>query len=80
MLQQTIENDEHIGGAIRDLKSALRGEDEPIRPGRSRDGQAARDGHGSRRSSPLAAPGTPEHGAMPDEPASGNTSGNNILW
>jgi Tat protein translocase TatB subunit len=32
VLQRTIEEDEHIGGAIRDLKSALRGEDEPIRP------------------------------------------------
>ncbi len=31
-LQQTIENDERIGGAIRDLKSALRGEDEPYQP------------------------------------------------
>jgi len=31
-LQQTIENDEHIGGAIRDLKSALRGDDLPVRP------------------------------------------------
>jgi sec-independent protein translocase protein TatB len=31
-LQQQIESDEQIGGAIRDLKSALRGEDEPIRP------------------------------------------------
>lgn len=31
-LQQQIENDERIGGAIRDLKSALRGEDEPVRP------------------------------------------------
>jgi sec-independent protein translocase protein TatB len=31
-LQQTIENDERIGGAIRDLKSALRGEDEPYKP------------------------------------------------
>jgi sec-independent protein translocase protein TatB len=30
-LQQTIENDEHIGGAIRDLRSAMRGE-EPPRP------------------------------------------------
>ena len=28
-LQQTIENDERIGGAIRDLKSALRGEEAP---------------------------------------------------
>jgi len=31
-LQRTIEDDEHIGGAIRDLKSALRGDDEPLRP------------------------------------------------
>src|SRR5262249_53296206 len=29
--QRTIEEDEHIGGAIRDLKSALRGEEEPYR-------------------------------------------------
>jgi Tat protein translocase TatB subunit len=28
-IQATIENDEHIGGAIRDIKSALRGEDPP---------------------------------------------------
>jgi sec-independent protein translocase protein TatB len=32
VLQRTIEDDEHIGGAIRDLRSALRGEDEPIPP------------------------------------------------
>lgn len=31
-LQQQIEADEKIGGAIRDLKSALRGEDPPPRP------------------------------------------------
>ncbi len=31
-LQQQIEADEKIGGAIRDLKSALRGEDYPARP------------------------------------------------
>ncbi|HET9482363.1 MAG TPA: twin-arginine translocase TatA/TatE family subunit, partial [Xanthomonadales bacterium] len=31
-LQQQIEGDEQIGGAIRDLKSALRGEDVPARP------------------------------------------------
>ena len=31
-LQQQIESDEKIGGAIRDLKSALRGEDAPVRP------------------------------------------------
>lgn len=32
ILQETIENDEHIGGAIRDLKSALRGEEIVARP------------------------------------------------
>ena len=32
VLQQQIENDEHIGGAIRDLKSALRGDELPVRP------------------------------------------------
>lgn len=31
-IQQTIENDEQFGGAIRDIKSALRGEDAPMRP------------------------------------------------
>jgi sec-independent protein translocase protein TatB len=31
-LQQTIEDDDQIGGAIRDLKSALRGDDPPVRP------------------------------------------------
>lgn len=32
VLQETIENDEHIGGAIRDLKSALRGDEIATRP------------------------------------------------
>ena len=31
-LQQQIENDDQIGGAIRDLKSALRGEEVPVKP------------------------------------------------
>ncbi len=31
-LQQQIEGDEQIGGAIRDLKSALRGDEAPVRP------------------------------------------------
>jgi sec-independent protein translocase protein TatB len=35
-LQQQIENDEQIGGAIRDLKSALRGEEPPPRPPKPR--------------------------------------------
>jgi sec-independent protein translocase protein TatB len=32
ILQETIENDEHIGGALRDIKSALRGDELPVRP------------------------------------------------
>jgi sec-independent protein translocase protein TatB len=32
ILQEQIENDEHIGGALRDIKSALRGDDVPVRP------------------------------------------------
>jgi sec-independent protein translocase protein TatB len=32
ILQQTIENDEHIGGAIRDLKSALNGVENVVKP------------------------------------------------
>jgi sec-independent protein translocase protein TatB len=32
VLQNQIESDEQIGGAIRDLKSALRGDDIPVRP------------------------------------------------
>lgn len=31
-LQQQIEGDEQIGGAIRDLKSALRGDEAPVKP------------------------------------------------
>ncbi|MEO7093332.1 MAG: twin-arginine translocase TatA/TatE family subunit [Polyangiales bacterium] len=31
-LQQQIEGDEQIGGALRDIKSALRGEDAPVTP------------------------------------------------
>src|SRR6185503_19039778 len=31
-LQSTIENDEHIGGAIRDLRSAMRGDEPAPRP------------------------------------------------
>jgi sec-independent protein translocase protein TatB len=32
ILQEQIENDEHIGGALRDIKSALRGDEIPVRP------------------------------------------------
>jgi Tat protein translocase TatB subunit len=34
VLQQTIEDDENIGGALRDLRSALRGEEPPPAPKR----------------------------------------------
>jgi sec-independent protein translocase protein TatB len=34
-LQQTIEDDENIGGALRDLRSALRGEESPTPPKRT---------------------------------------------
>jgi sec-independent protein translocase protein TatB len=67
VLQRTIEDDEHIGGAIRDLKSALRGEDEPIRPAPLKPPKQLVEPVTAVAA--LAAPGTPEHGAGPDEPA-----------
>jgi sec-independent protein translocase protein TatB len=74
VLQRTIEDDEHIGGAIRDLKSALRGEDEPIRPrpltppkqiAEPAEPAAAQLAPGAPE--PDAAPGQPT--AAPDQPA-----------
>jgi len=67
VLQRTIEDDEHIGGAIRDLKSALRGEDEPIRPAPLKPPKQLVEPVTAVAA--LAAPGTPEHGAGPDEPS-----------
>jgi sec-independent protein translocase protein TatB len=67
VLQRTIEDDEHIGGAIRDLKSALRGEDEPIRPTPLKPPKQLVEPVTAVAA--LAAPDTPEHGAGPDEPA-----------
>lgn len=66
VLQRTIEEDEHIGGAIRDIKSALRGEYEPappkpIKPKKQLVEPAA-------VVAALPEPGTPEHGAGPDQP------------
>lgn len=79
VLQRTIEDDEHIGGAIRDLKSALRGEDEPVRPKPLKPPKqlvepTAQIMAATALPEPDAldapgAPGTPEHGAGPDEPA-----------
>jgi sec-independent protein translocase protein TatB len=44
-IQDTIENDEHIGGAIRDLKSALRGDEIPDRPKKNPRGASQADNH-----------------------------------
>lgn len=67
VLQRTIEDDEHIGGAIRDLKSALRGEDEPIRPRPPKPAKQLVETAAAAVA--LPEPGTAEHGAAPDEPA-----------
>jgi sec-independent protein translocase protein TatB len=66
VLQRTIEEDENIGGAIRDLKSALRGEDEPIRPKPIKPQKKLAEP--SPPAQALPEPGTPEHGAGPDAP------------
>jgi len=67
VLQRTIEDDEHIGGAIRDLKSALRGEDEPVRPTPLKPPKQLVEA--AAVATALPEPGTSEHGAVPDEPA-----------
>jgi sec-independent protein translocase protein TatB len=73
VLQRTIEEDEHIGGAIRDLKSALRGEYEPPRPKPTKPKKQLVEPPESADSTKAlpepGAPGTPEHGAGPDQPA-----------
>jgi len=69
VLQQTIEEDEHIGGAIRDLKSALRGDYEPPRPRPTKPKQELIEPPDSAKALPEpGAPATPEHGAGPDQP------------
>ncbi len=57
VLQQTVENDEHIGGAIRDLKSALRGDEIQPRPIRKPVNKIEGDG-------PVVTPPTPEEAAI----------------
>jgi len=81
VLQRTIEDDEHIGGAIRDLRSALRGEDEPYRPPRPQKeleaaDPAAAEG-GPANPAPLDALPEGEAGAASSEPSegSGQTAG-----
>ncbi|HEX2691851.1 MAG TPA: twin-arginine translocase TatA/TatE family subunit [Kofleriaceae bacterium] len=70
VLQQTIEDDEHIGGAIRDLKSALRGEEVPIRPRPPKPPrQLIESTPQIMAATATPAPGTPAHGAGPDAPA-----------
>jgi sec-independent protein translocase protein TatB len=71
-LQQTIEDDEHIGGAIRDLKSALRGEYEPPRPRPPKPNKQLVESSEPAKS--LPEPGTPEHGAGPDQPPTDSPS------
>jgi len=72
VLQQTIEEDEHIGGALRDLKSALRGEYEPPRPKPVKPKQELIEppdpAEPAKALPEPFAPGTPEHGAGPDQP------------
>lgn len=68
VLQQTIEEDEHIGGAIRDLKSALRGEYEPPPKPTKPKKQLVEPPDPAESAKALAEPGTPEHGAGPDQP------------
>jgi sec-independent protein translocase protein TatB len=63
VLQRTIEDDEHIGGAIRDLKSALRGEDEPVRPPPKPRNQILEPAIAAVA---LPEPGAPEPGTTPD--------------
>ena len=66
VLQRTIEDDEHIGGAIRDLKSALRGEEEPVRPPPPKPKKQLMETPGEPPA--LLEPGAPEHAAVPDSP------------
>ena len=63
VLQQTIENDENIGGAIRDLKSALRGDEIPVRPPKKKPPLAIVEGDVK---PPEAEPGADEHPPDPD--------------
>lgn len=59
VLQQTIEDDERIGGAIRDIKSALRGEEAP--PARPRPLKPKQIAEATENT--IAPPATPDAGA-----------------
>jgi sec-independent protein translocase protein TatB len=67
VLTETIENDEHIGGAIRDLKSALRGDEIPPRPVVRKVPDAAKLPEGAVENQILPPPAEPIAGAP--EPA-----------
>lgn len=76
-LQQQIESDEQIGGAIRDLKSALRGEEAPaprprfqpsIQPPKQLD-EATGDGAEATTDATTDTPAAPAHTAALGEPA-----------
>ena len=71
VLQETIENDEHIGGAIRDLKSALRGDEIPPRPVAKKPAEPAKlpDGAVENQILPPAEPVA--EAAPPAEPVAG---------
>jgi sec-independent protein translocase protein TatB len=81
-LQNQIESDEQIGGAIRDLKSALRGDEAPVRP-KPIKARPNKELAASTEASPLAAdsapvvstgePATVEPAATPDELAAAPT-------
>ena len=64
-LQRTIEDDEQIGGAIRDIKSALRGEDLYVPPHLSREAEDDDDddAHGDEHSSAQLTPGDEDRSA-----------------
>jgi sec-independent protein translocase protein TatB len=66
VLQRTIEDDEHIGGAIRDLKSALRGEDEPVAP-------STKKGQIAQAAAIVALPSGDKTEEQPDAPAPTST-------
>jgi sec-independent protein translocase protein TatB len=68
-LQQQIEGDEQIGGAIRDLKSALRGDELPVKPKIKRPKKQLAAGDDKQLAAGADAPQIHAHGEP--EPAAG---------
>jgi len=75
VLQRTIEDDEHIGGAIRDLRSALRGEDEPYRPPRPQKELEAAPDPAAAEGGPAASPDDASPHALAEGQPGGASSG-----